>query len=51
MTKSKTQKDSDVKKTLINKIVKPLIPNFPGKKAPVNFKPNARFQSINRGRR
>lgn len=30
---------------------KPVIPNFPGTKAPVNFKPTARMGTINRGRR
>lgn len=30
---------------------KPFISDFPGTKSPTDFRPNARFQSINRSRR
>jgi hypothetical protein len=30
---------------------KPVVPNFPGNKANIDFRPTGRFQSINRSRR
>lgn len=51
MTK-KTSKKPDNQSKIINKnFNKPIIPNFTGTKSPIDFKPNARFQSINRSRR
>lgn len=52
MSRSTIRKVSvDNKSIIIKGSVKPEIPNFPGKKSPVNFKPGSRFQTINRGRR
>jgi len=48
MTK-KSPKKIKLNKTPI--FQKPVVPNFPGTKAPTNFKANGRFQSINRSRR
>lgn len=41
----------DNKSTTVKGFIKPTLPNFAGTKSPVDFKPNARFQSINRSRR
>jgi hypothetical protein len=51
MTKSSKKSVTKKQPNVIKKFVKPGIPNFPGTKSSVNFKPNARFQSVNRGRR
>ena len=51
MSKSSKKPATDNRSTIVNGFVKPEIPIFPGTKSPINFKPNARFQSINRGRR
>lgn len=52
MSRSSQQKPkNDNRSTITKGFIKPEIPNFPGAKTPTSFKPNARFQSINRGRR
>lgn len=51
MTRSSKKPATDNRSTIIKGFTKPEIQNFPGTKAPVNFKPNARFGTINRGRR
>ncbi len=52
MSRSSQKPKNDNRSTIIKGFVKPEIPiNFPGTKSPVNFKPNARFGTINRGRR
>jgi hypothetical protein len=44
-----SSKDSKpVKKPVFQK---PVVPNFPGNKANIDFRPTGRFQSINRSRR
>jgi hypothetical protein len=48
MTQKSSKKPESVKKPVFQK---PIVPNFPGTKAPVNFKPTARMGTINRGRR
>lgn len=42
---------TDNRSTIVKGIIKPQVPNFPGTKSPVNFKPTARMGTINRGRR
>jgi len=42
---------TDNRSTIVKGPIKPEVPNFPGNKSSPNFKPGARFQSINRGRR
>ncbi len=39
------------KSTITKGFIKPQIPNFPGTKSPINFRPSARMGTINRGRR
>lgn len=52
MSRSTTRKiTTDNRSTIVKGVIKPEVPNFPGKKLAPNFKPGARFQSINRGRR
>ena len=51
MSRSSQKPKSDNRSTIIKGFVKPVMPDFPGNKSPVNFKPNARFGTINRGRR
>lgn len=51
MSKPASKPKVDNRSTIIKGFVKPTIPNFPGTKAPVNFKPTARMGTINRGRR
>ena len=52
MSRSSTRKVATDNRSLIVKgLIKQEIPNFPGNKSTSGFKPNARFQSINRGRR
>lgn len=52
MSRSTTRKlSTDNRSVAVKGIIKPDIPDFPGRKAPTAFKPGARFQSINRGRR
>jgi hypothetical protein len=48
MTKKLSNKSKTTERPAFQK---PIIPNFPGTKAPVNFKPTARMGTINRGRR
>lgn len=48
MADNSSKDPKSVKKPVFQK---PIIPNFPGTKAPVNFKPTARMGTINRGRR
>ena len=52
MSRSDIKKSSmDNRSTTIKGFIKPQVPNFPGTKAPTNFKPSARAGTINRGRR
>lgn len=51
MNRSSQKPKVDNKSTIVKGFNKPKVPNFPGTKAPTDFKPNARFQSINRSRR
>lgn len=51
MSKPALKPKPDNRSTIIKGFVKPTIPNFPGTKSPVNFKPTARMGTINRGRR
>jgi len=51
MSRSSRKPLTDNRSTIVKGFVKPEVPNFPGNKANPNFKPGARFQSINRGRR
>ncbi|MDD4026684.1 MAG: hypothetical protein PHO75_00675 [Candidatus Shapirobacteria bacterium] len=51
MSRSSQKPKNDNRSTVIKGFVKPEIPNFPGNKSPVNFKPNSRLGTINRGRR
>jgi len=51
MSKSSKKPINDNRSTITKGFIKTEIPNFPGKKSPINFKPNARFGTINRGRR
>lgn len=51
MSKSSNKPIVDNRSTITKGFIKPQIPNFPGTKAPVNFKPTARMGTINRGRR
>ena len=52
MSRSSMRKpNTDNRSTIVKGAIKPQIPNFPGTKSPVNFKPNARMGTINRGRR
>jgi hypothetical protein len=51
MGKPTSKPRPDNRSTIIKGFVKPTIPGFPGTKAPTNFKPTGRFQSINRSRR
>ena len=52
MSRSDIKKQSTSNKsTIIKGFVKPQVPNFPGTRSPVNFKPTARMGTINRGRR
>ncbi len=51
MSRSSQKPKIDNKSTTVKGFIKPTVPNFPGTKSPVDFKPNARFQSINRSRR
>lgn len=52
MSRSDIKKIStDNRSTVVKGFIKPEVPNFPGNKSPVNFKPNARMGTINRGRR
>ena len=51
MSKPSKKPMTDNRSTIVKGIIKPQVPNFPGNKSSPNFKPNARFQSINRGRR
>lgn len=52
MSRSTTRKvATDNRSTIVKGFVKPEIPNFPGTKSAPNFKPGARFQTINRSRR
>ncbi|MDD4785081.1 MAG: hypothetical protein PHH12_01320 [Candidatus Shapirobacteria bacterium] len=51
MSKSSKKPSTDNRSTIVKGFVKPVVPDFPGTKAPTNFKPNARMGTINRGRR
>ncbi len=51
MSRSSQKPKIDNKSTVVKGFIKPTVPNFPGTKSPVDFRPNARFQSINRSRR
>lgn len=51
MSKSSNKPITDNRSTIVKGFIKPEVPNFPGTKSPVNFKPNARMGTINRGRR
>jgi len=51
MSRSSQKPKIDNKSTVVKGFIKPTAQNFPGTKSPVDFKPNARFQSINRSRR
>ena len=51
MGKPASKPKVDNRSTILKGFVKPTIPNFPGTKGPVNFKPTARMGTINRGRR
>jgi len=51
MSKSSNKPRTDNRSIIVKGLIKPQIPNFPGTKAPVNFKPTARMGTINRGRR
>ena len=51
MSRSSQKPKIDNKSTVVKGFIKPTVPNFPITKPPTNFKPNARFQSINRSRR
>lgn len=51
MSKPALKPKADNRSTIIKGFVKPTVLNFPGTKAPVNFKPTARMGTINRGRR
>ena len=51
MSKPSKKPKTDNRSTIVRGQIKPEIPNFPGNKSAPNFKPGARFQSINRGRR
>jgi len=51
MSRSSQKPKPDNSSTTVKGFIKPTVPNFPGTKSPTDFKPNARFQSINRSRR
>ena len=51
MSRSSQKPKNDNRSTITKGFIKPEIPNFPGTKSAVNFKPNARMGTINRGRR
>lgn len=51
MSRSSQKPKIDNKSTIVKGFIKPTIPNFSGTKSLSDFKPNARFQSINRSRR
>jgi len=51
MSKPSKKPMTDNRSTIIKGQIKLETPNFPGNKSAPNFKPGARFQSINRGRR
>ncbi len=51
MKKTESKKKETAPAVQIKNFNKPIVFNFPGTKSPVDFKPNARFQSINRSRR
>lgn len=51
MSKPASKSKPDNRSTIIKGFVKPTVPSFPGTKAPTNFKPTGRFQTINRSRR
>lgn len=51
MSKPALKPKADNRSTIVKGFIKPTAPSFPGTKTPTNFKPTARFQSINRSRR
>lgn len=51
MSRSSQKPKNDNRSTIVKGFAKPELPNFPGNKSSVNFKPNSRFGTINRGRR